>query len=320
LVRQVAKLGVFFGTNEDPDAYVRERMATHRDWSRKPMQQQMKDGSWVLVGEYKTADGGTFMIRTDVTELKQAEETIQRAKEEAEAANRTKSEFLANMSHELRTPLNAIIGFSDAIKSKLFGPLGNERYESYIDYIHDSGQHLLSLINDILDLSKVEAGALTLHEEAVDLSKVMDQCRKLIETDTEERGLRLVVRIARDLPRMRADERKMKQILINLLSNAVKFTPEGGQITVTARIDGRRHLVITVSDTGIGMSEQDMKKAMTAFGQIDSRLARRHEGTGLGLPLTRGLVDAHGGTMHLKSGRKRGTAVTLLFPPERLCH
>ena len=320
MIHHVAKVGVVAGTAEDPDTYIRERLAAHRASSRRPMQQQMKDGSWVLVGEYRTADGGTFLIRTDITELKRAEEAIQRAKEEAEAANRTKSKFLANMSHELRTPLNAIIGFTDAIKSDIFGPLEHEKYRSYIDNIYDSGQHLLDLINDILDLSKIEADAFTLLEEAVDIPKVINGCKELIRTDIAEKELCLVVRIAKGLPRMKADERKMKQILLNLLSNAVKFTPNGGQITVTARINGHGQFCLTVSDTGIGMSEKDMKEAMTAFGQINSYLARRHAGTGLGLPLTQGLVSAHGGTLNLKSRKRKGTSITLLFPSDRLCH
>ena len=238
------------------------------------------------------------------------------AKLGAETANQAKSEFLANMSHELRTPLNAIIGFSEVINRGMFGPL-SERYRSYGGDIFDSGNHLLKLINEILDLSKLEAGHFELHEENVDIAAVIGTSKRLIEAQAEKAKVRLTEAIEDDLPLVRADERRMRQILINILSNAVKFTPEGGLVRVQSAVTDAG-LVISVSDTGIGMSPEEIPKALEPFGQIDSTISRKYEGTGLGLPLAKHLVELHGGKLTVESALNVGTTVTIVLPAERV--
>jgi signal transduction histidine kinase len=238
------------------------------------------------------------------------------AKVGAETANRTKSEFLANMSHELRTPLNAIIGFSDVIKKSLFGPI-NERYRDYASDIYNSGNHLLKLINDILDLSKLEAKQVELYEENIDLAVLIPSSLHLIEPQAESGKVQLTSTMGGDVPLIRADERRMRQILINLLSNAVKFTLEGGQVRVSASCSDQG-VSITVSDTGIGMSPDQIPIALESFRQIDSKISRKYDGTGLGLPLTKHLVELHGGSMTIESELNRGTTVICLLPRERI--
>ena len=235
----------------------------------------------------------------------------------AEAANRTKTEFLANMSHELRTPLNAIIGFSDMIKKRLFGEL-DERYVSYADDINKSGSHLLELINDILDVSRIETGNFDLNEEVLSPKEVIERAIRIVGARALENRLNLTTEISDHLPSIRADERKLKQIVINLVSNAAKFTPEGGSIRVSMEHDPRSGLILRVSDTGIGMRPEDIPLALTPFRQIDSELARAYEGTGLGLPLARSLVEAHDGTLLVESELGSGTTVTVTLPPWRI--
>jgi signal transduction histidine kinase len=239
------------------------------------------------------------------------------AKVGAETANRTKSEFLANMSHELRTPLNAIIGYSEIIKKGMFGPL-SERYREYSSDIFDSGTHLLALINDILDLSKLEAGQFELQEENVDLAAAIRASMHLIETTAEKSKVRLSVAAGVHEPLLvRADDRRLRQILINLLSNAVKFTPEGGRVHVSTSVTSQG-VIIAVSDTGIGMTPDHISKALEPFRQIDSKLSRKYEGTGLGLPLAKHLVELHHGTLSIESKVNVGTTVTVVLPPERV--
>jgi signal transduction histidine kinase len=235
-----------------------------------------------------------------------------------EAANRTKSEFLANMSHELRTPLNAIIGFSDMMSRCLVEAKDTEKFLEYAQDINDSGQHLLALINDILDLSKVEAGKLELDESIVDLSLIGGRCLKLLQQKAEDGGLRYSRRLAPALPRLWADERKVTQIGINLLSNAVKFTPPGGHVRMETGIaeDGGVHLC--VADSGIGIAQQDIDKVLAPFTQLDSVINRKYPGTGLGLPLAKALVELHGGSFDIESQVGEGTIVTAKFPKERI--
>jgi signal transduction histidine kinase len=234
------------------------------------------------------------------------------AKEGAEAANRAKSAFLANMSHELRTPLNAIIGFSEIIKTGVFGAAG-DRYREYAGHILSSGTHLLDLINDILDLSKLEAGQFELHEEHVDIAAAIAECLNLIEPHARRAKVRISTALEPGLPAIRGDERRIRQIVLNLLSNAVKFTPEGGGVQVSAFLknDG---LAIVVSDTGIGIAAADIPTALRSFGQVDSKISRKHNGTGLGLPLAKHFTELHGGTLSLESEVNRGTTITVTFP------
>ncbi|HTI87944.1 MAG TPA: PAS-domain containing protein [Alphaproteobacteria bacterium] len=254
----------------------------------------------------------------DISARKDAEARLLEAKEAAELASRAKTDFLANISHELRTPLNAIIGFSEVMRAQLFGPIGNNRYQEYLGDIHESGSHLLSLINDILDVAKAESGKMELNEEVVDVRESIDASVRLIHERAEQDDVEIAVHVATGLPQLWADQRKVRQVLLNLLSNSIKFTPAGGAITVTAGLDAEGAMMVTVVDTGIGIAPQDIAKALAPFGQVDSSLARKHTGTGLGLPLCRALVEAHGGTFRLESEVGRGTTVTITFPPERL--
>lgn len=251
----------------------------------------------------------------DITERKAVEADVKSAKEQAELTNRAKSEFLATMSHELRTPLNAIIGFSDVMIHELYGAIGNQRYRGYLDAIHESGTHLLNLINDVLDVSAIEAGKLPLFDEDVDVATLTQASLRLVQARAEKSGVRLIGDVAADLPKLLGDERRLKQILLNLLSNAVKFTPNGG--TVRLRVDHDQGMRFTVEDDGIGMDADGLRKAMLPFEQATEDGERRREGIGLGLPLTKGLVEAHGGTLALRSQPGRGTTVIVHLPQER---
>jgi signal transduction histidine kinase len=241
---------------------------------------------------------------------------LQIEKVKAETANLTKSEFLANMSHELRTPLNAIIGFSDVMQRAMFGPI-SARYRGYGADIFNSGTHLLKLINEVLDLSKLEAKKLELYEEDVDLSTVIEASMRLVQPQAEKANVRLIKEIDEKLPLARADERRMLQVLINLLSNAVKFTPDGGVARITSALTNGS-LTISVIDSGIGMTLDEITKALEPFGQINSKISRQYEGTGLGLPLAKRLVELHGGELTIESEVDVGTAVTVILPPERV--
>ncbi len=245
-------------------------------------------------------------------------EDLDKAHDEAEAANRAKTEFLATMSHELRTPLNAIIGFSEIIETETLGPVGNVKYRDYASDIHVSGHHLLDLINDILDLSKVESGLDEIHEEAIEIPELAHSVWRLIQQPAEQQGVRLVLELPEDPPALYADQRKLKQILVNLMSNAIKFTEAGGTVTMNVWFRGDSGYVFQVVDTGIGIALTDIPKALSQFGQIQSDLNRQYQGSGLGLPLTKALVELHGGTLDLQSEVGVGTTVTVRFPTERI--
>ena len=242
---------------------------------------------------------------------------LQKAKEAADTANRTKSEFLANMSHELRTPLNAIMGFSEVIKDEMFGHVSVPQYTEYARDIHNSGAHLLEIINDILDLSKVEAGKFELVEEDVDIAEVVAAVHQLVKGRADAKDIVLADRLPDDLPHLRADKRTLKQMLLNLLSNGVKFTPAGGRVWIDGTLAGDGGIRLAVSDNGIGIAPEHLDKVLAPFGQVDSPLAREHQGTGLGLPLVKAMVELHGGKLVFESAEGQGTTVTLCFPAKR---
>jgi signal transduction histidine kinase/HAMP domain-containing protein len=274
---------------------------------------ELADGRWLRMTGSATSEGGSIFFLSDFTVIKEREESLRRAKAEAEAANASKTRFLANMSHELRTPLNAIIGFSEIFTHQLFGNLGNARYLDYSQDILRSGRHLLAVINDVLDLSKSEAGKMVLAVRETDMRDVLDDCIAMVREQCVAAGLEFsVTGMDQALPLI-GDVAKLRQIFLNLLSNAIKFTEKGGRISLSAAAtaDG---IAVTVADTGIGMDPKDVEVAFQPFVQVDNRLERRYEGTGLGLPLTKALVDLHKGSMVIDSARGRGTRVTITFP------
>ena len=297
--------------------YIRERVEWHRNPTGEPLVQKLASGRWVRLREQRTREGGVVSTRTDITPLKQREAELITAKSEAEAANRAKSEFLASMSHELRTPLNAIIGFSDLLRSCLYGPL-NEKQSDYLNSIHHSGTHLLDLINDILDVSKVEAGRYELYEEIFNPAEIIETCVLLLDVRAKEMGITTVCAYDSGLPRLHADQRAFKQIVLNLLTNAVKFNLPGGRITVTTRTEPNGAYALAVADTGIGISSSDQERIFLPFQQADPTVSRRFEGTGLGLWISKALVELHDGTLGIESEVGQGTTVTVRLPPIRV--
>ena len=260
----------------------------------------------------------TEQLQGEIEERKRIEADLIDASNRAETANQAKSEFLANMSHELRTPLNAIIGFSESLSQNIFGDLANDKQTEYVNDIHLSGKHLLDLINDILDVSAIEARKLELHETDVDMKQIADEAILLVTPRAEKSGIKLQNLVDGNGLKLRADERRLKQILVNLLSNAVKYTLEETPVKITGELGQNGNFTYKVEDSGIGMDKTEIAAAMEKFGQIRTTLGISREGTGLGLPLTNGLVEAHGGTLSLKSKPGVGTTVTIEFPKERI--
>ncbi len=254
----------------------------------------------------------------DETRRHEAEVALRRARDDAEFADRVKSEFLAGMGHELRTPLNAVMGFAEVIEKELLGPVGVEQYREYAGDIRESGKHLLGLINDILDFSRIEAGMLELDDEDVDVAELIAGSVRMLQRRAQDGKIKLAVHTAKTLPHLRGDERRIRQILLNLLSNASKFTPDGGSVRITADADEKHGMRIRVVDTGIGIAKKDFEKVLAPFGQVRDRTTRIIEGTGLGLPLTKTLVEKHGGELDLKSRPGKGTTITIRFPSDRL--
>jgi PAS domain S-box-containing protein len=267
--------------------------------------------------EIVSIDGAAHLAGIAV-DRRQQERQLRDASESAEMANRAKSRFLATMSHELRTPLNAIIGFSEVMQQQMFGPLGNDRYAEYTGDILTSGRHLLSMIDDILDISKIEAGRYDLEERDIEVDDVIRWSAELIRPKLAEGELELELEIPEDLPLVYADKRALRQVLLNLLSNAVKFTKAGGTITVTAKVQDNVGLTVFVTDTGIGIPADRVRETLEPFVQVESSMTGKHHGTGLGLSITKHLVEMHDGSFGLTSEEGVGTRVSFTFPPHRL--
>ncbi len=313
------------GVDQDTWAQHLEDLAAHRPFRNFIHPREKQDGKivWLAISGTPSFDdqGGFLGYRgtgRDITAEVELQSSLRRAKELAEAANRTKSEFLANMSHELRTPLNAVIGFSELLLASMPKDPENPQYHEYLSDIHEAAHHLLSLINDILDLSKIEAGASELNEEVVDTIAVAEAVLRVTRQRADQAGVRMEFRVDEDLPRLLADERKMKQALLNLLTNAVKFTEAGGEVTLEIACSRETGFIFRVIDTGIGMAAEDIPKALHQFGQVDSDLNRKYEGTGLGLPLTKALIELHQGSLEVQSTLGEGTTVSLHLPSKRI--
>jgi signal transduction histidine kinase len=257
-------------------------------------------------------------VLRDITQWKRAEEDLLNAKREAERASSAKSDFLAKISHEIRTPLNAIIGFSEVMMDERFGPVGNERYRQYLKDIHASGGHLVSLLNDLLDLSKIEAGKLDLTFNSVDLTALLQQCVALMQPQANRERIIIRTSLLPTLPAVVVDERSIRQIVLNLLSNSIKFTGAGGQVIVSTALTDRGEAVLRVRDTGIGMSEKEIETALEPFRQLATSTRWGSGGTGLGLPLTKALVEANRATFTIKSAVNAGTLVEITFPATRV--
>ncbi|RRN65417.1 PAS domain-containing sensor histidine kinase [Caulobacter sp. 602-1] len=320
------------------------------DGARGVREAEMMDGRWIQISERRTAEGGLVMTAADITAIKTQEEArrlneeqlqnaitgLERSQEQlaelarkyetekvkAESANKAKSEFLANMSHELRTPLNAINGFSEIMMNEMFGPLGDARYKGYSQDIHSSGQHLLALINDILDMSKIEAGKMNLKFEPMHLEDVTEDAVRLVRNRAEAAGLKLNVAFPH-LPEIEADYRAVKQVLLNLLSNAIKFTPRAGSVTVSAEL--RRDpfgdkVKVSVIDTGIGIAKEDLARLAKPFEQVESQFSKTTQGTGLGLALTKSLITMHDGLLEMHSQPGEGTTVSFTLPVRQSEH
>jgi signal transduction histidine kinase len=300
-----------------PDAEERARVLLDRDWSLPHVREIVTPAGLHLEAiSDPTPDGGRITTFTNVTEARRSEQELRRAKEAAEAANRAKSRFLAVMSHELRTPLNAVIGFSDALRRD-FAASETQRVTEFADAINDAGRHLLGMIDIILDVARLESGPLDLVEDTVNLAHLAATALRQAEPSAAASGVRLTSSFSADLPDVRADERRLFNVVTQLLANAVKFTPPGGTVTVSGWLDAGEP-VLAVADTGIGIPEAEVPLVFQPFSQLDDGLTRRFQGAGLGLHLARAVVESHGGQLLLTSRIGEGTRVELRLPPERV--
>ncbi|MBV9829636.1 MAG: PAS-domain containing protein [Alphaproteobacteria bacterium] len=303
-----------FGPVANPEQAARERCEEFYKNLPAVIERPARKGHVLQIRRREMPGGSVVSLYADVTEQKAVIERMEQARIQAEVANRAKSDFLANMSHELRTPLNAIIGFSEVISSEILGPVSDKRQLEYIKDIHSSGLLLLSIINDVLDMSKIEAGKLELVSERVVMQDVIAEAVRMVSERARVRSINLVKTSPNSEVAITGDGRALKQVVLNLLSNAVKFSNEAGQVDIRTRLDPAGGMILEVEDYGIGMSEPEMQRAMQPFGQAKPATIRTHGGTGLGLPIAKGLAEAHGGTLTLESSPGRGTLVRITLP------
>ena len=305
-----------FGEGE-PEAEVAKRLDLFYREVPTTKERVTPAGRTLQIRRRAMPNGAVISIYCDITEIKASEQKLIETRSQAELANRAKGDFLANMSHELRTPLNAIIGFSEVISNELFGPIANAKYLEYIKDINASSLHLLSIINDVLDMSKIEAGKVELAKEVVHIQNVIGEVMRMVHERARSRDIELTAQLSDEEIEIWADERSMKQIFLNLLSNAIKFSKEGGQVCVRVMGEAPDAAVLEIEDFGIGMSEEEQERALQPFGQAKPATTRNYGGTGLGLPITKGLVEAHGGTLTIDSRAGYGTTVRIVLPRER---
>lgn len=314
VLRYAAEHGEYPGVT-DIETFLTESLSLLRPDKPIVYERALAGGRWVLASQRRSTNGDIVGVRTDITSQKQREAELHAARNAADEANAAKSRFLAHMSHELRTPLNAILGFADVMRKGVFGKVEEPKYQQYLTFIYESGHHLLSLINDILDISKVEAGKRELQLEKIDAATLIDACLQVVAGLAKSKQVYLRYRIEPDAQYFSGDLRAVKQIIINLLSNAVKFTPPNGEVKAEVS-KSNAYTIIEVSDTGIGMEEANIAKAFDPFGQIDSDLARTTEGTGLGLALVKSLVELHHGRIEVESAPNLGTMIRVFLPSD----
>ena len=314
----VARKQFHLAPDVNQEAFIQERLTRFRN-PGEPIVRRIASGRWVQISERRTPEGGLVSVRTDITALKERERELIDSMEAAKAASRAKSTFLANISHELRTPLHAVLGLAEVMRDNPNERMSLETYQNYAKLIYDSGSHLLNLINDVLDMSKIEAGRYDLFEETVSLADVVAACIAIVAAHAREGGVKVVNRLEDGgVPSIRADARAVKQVVLNLLSNAVKFTPAGGTVVVSADRDRSGGVALAVSDTGIGIAADQLPRVTEPFWQGDDSHTRRFEGTGLGLAITKHLMELHGGTIRVESKKAVGTTVEVRFPETRV--
>ncbi len=313
LVRAAAERGQNSEALEDREAWVQERLRMFRS-ADADYESRFTDGRWLLARKYHGNSGRTLAIFLDITELKQREAELREAKLQAETANRIKSEFLANMSHELRTPLNAIIGFSDILIKEQAGPIGTPVYREYAKDVNSSGHQLLGIIEDLIDLSRLETGQVDLRETEMNLGALLDLCRRAFEDKAASAGVSLDIESEANTIEIWVDQVRLRQVIHNLMSNAIKFTPSGGSVRLSGRVADSGEIVIDVADTGIGMTPHELEIAVEPFRQAQSCLTRTKGGSGIGLTLCNSMIKLHGGSLEIESRKGEGTKATLRLP------
>jgi two-component system, cell cycle sensor histidine kinase PleC len=317
VLRETARRGVYRMPPEALESWIAQRLALHRDGG-PPIEVELQDGRWLRIEERRTSDGGAVGVRADITDLKNRALELAAARDEAEQANRHKSDYVHHLSHELRTPLTAVMGFAEILRDEVMGPLDNPRYRDAAAQIATAGEYMLELINNLLDLARIDAGKMELYEEPCNLPLIIDATTAMLGARAEGAGLALDSSVADDLPSLYGDPTLIRQMLTNLVGNAVKFTPPGGRIGVAASLTDEGGLSLSVSDTGRGMTPEQIPLALTAFSQAHDRMTTTEHGSGLGLPLTCALLALHNGRLDIDSAPGRGTTVRLTFPAERV--